>query len=196
MPFDLRAFATVFAVIFVAELPDKTALAAVVLATRHRPLPVFLGAALALTVQSIVAVTAGGLLSLLPARPVHVGAGILFLISAVVMWRRNTPLAVDPKALPAHRQESAFLQSFTSTFGVIFLAEWGDLTQLGTAALAARYQAPLTVFFAATLALWAVSGLAVLVGNRAGALMHPATTKRVAAVVFLALGIALIAGLL
>src|SRR5580700_10765400 len=85
----LTLFGTVFAVIFVAELPDKTAFAALVLATRYRPLPVFLGAALALTVQSIVAVAAGGLLSLLPARPVHVGAGVLFLVSAVVMWRRN-----------------------------------------------------------------------------------------------------------
>jgi hypothetical protein len=67
MPLDLKLFATVFVVIFVAELPDKTALAALVLATRYRPLPVFLGAALALTVQSVVAVAAGGLLSLLPA---------------------------------------------------------------------------------------------------------------------------------
>ena len=57
----LELFATVFGVIFVAELPDKTALAALVLATRHRPLPVWLGASLALTVQSAVAVGAGSL---------------------------------------------------------------------------------------------------------------------------------------
>jgi len=196
MPFDLRAFATVFAVIFVAELPDKTALAALALATRHRPAPVFLGAALALMVQSIVAVAAGGLLSLLPARPVHVGAGILFLISAVVIWRRRTPVEVSPETPPTQRREPGFLQSFASTFGIIFIAEWGDLTQLGTAALAARYRAPLTVFFAATLALWAVAGLAVLVGNHAGALMQPELTKRIASVVFLALGFALIAGIL
>ncbi len=196
MPFDLRAFATVFAVIFVAELPDKTALAALVLATRYRPLPVFLGAALALSAQSIVAVAAGGLLALLPPRPVHVGAGILFLVSAVVMWRRHTAPAVDPETLQSQRREPGLLRSFASTFGVIFIAEWGDLTQLGTAALAARYRSPLTVFCAATLALWAVTGMAVLVGNRVGALMHPEVTKRVAAVVFLAIGIALIAGLL
>ena len=57
MSWDL--FATVFGIIFVAELPDKTALAAVVLATRHAAMPVFLGTALALTVQSMVAVAAG-----------------------------------------------------------------------------------------------------------------------------------------
>ncbi len=196
MPFELRALATVFTVIFVAELPDKTALAALVLATRYRPFPVFLGAALALTVQSMVAVAAGGLLALLPARPVHIGAGVLFLLSAVVMWRRHAPPAVDPELLESAKRKPGFLQAFASTFGVIFIAEWGDLTQLATAALAARYRSPLTVFFGATLALWAVAGLAVLLGNRAGALMHPEVTKRVAAVIFLALGIALVAGLL
>ena len=82
-------FASVFGVIFLAELPDKTALAALVLATRHRPLPVFLGTALALVIQSLIAVIAGSLLSALPAQPVRIGAGLLFLGSAVWMWRRK-----------------------------------------------------------------------------------------------------------
>ena len=85
--FSPEIFATVFGVIFVAELPDKTAVAALVLATRHRALPVFAGTALALIVQSLIAVAAGGLLALLPPRPVHIGAGLLFLVSAVSMWR-------------------------------------------------------------------------------------------------------------
>src|SRR4051794_38938294 len=80
---------TVFTVIFVAELPDKTALTAVVMATRHRPMPVFLGTSVALTVQTLVAIAAGHLLSLLPARPVHIAAGALFLVSAVLMWIRK-----------------------------------------------------------------------------------------------------------
>ena len=196
MAFDARVFATVFAVIFAAELPDKTALAALVLATRYKPFPVFVGAALALLMQSAVAVAAGGLLSLLPARPIHVGAGVLFLLSALVMWRRPTPPAANAQPGPMLKRAPSFLQSSASAFGVVFLAEWGDLTQLGTAALAARYQSPLTVFTAATLALWTVAGMAVLVGNRAGALMDPHLTKRVAALVFLALGVALVTGVL
>jgi len=191
----VRVFATVFAVIFVAELPDKTALAALVLATRHKALAVFLGAASALTLQSLVAVAAGGLLSLLPARPVHVGAGVLFVLSAIVMWRRAEPEPEDPQ-LQREAQQPRFLSSFASTFSVIFIAEWGDLTQLATAALAARYKSPAIVFASATLALWAVAGLAVLIGNRAGRLLSPRLTARVAAFIFLALGIALIAGLL
>lgn len=192
-----HTFFSVFGVIFVAELPDKTALAALVLATRHKALPVFLGTALALTVQSVVAVAAGGLLSLLPARPVHVGAGLLFLVSAVVMWRRQADDDED-EAGPGHHAHHppTFLRSFGTVFGVVFIAEWGDLTQLGTAALAARYKSPLAVFGGATLALWGVAGLAVFVGNRAGKLLDPELTKRVAAVIFGLLGIALVVGVL
>jgi putative Ca2+/H+ antiporter (TMEM165/GDT1 family) len=191
---DWRIFATVFGVIFVAELPDKTALAALVLATRYRPWPVYLGTALALTVQSLIAIVAGKLLSLLPTRPVHIGAGVLFIVSAVFMWRRNDEDEDEQGGTTS--SEPTFGRALASTFGVVFIAEWGDLTQLGTAALAARYSKPLTVFLGATLALWAVAGIAVFVGNRAGKLMDPALTKKIAAIVFVLLGIALITGLL
>jgi putative Ca2+/H+ antiporter (TMEM165/GDT1 family) len=186
---------SVFGVIFVAELPDKTALAALVLATRHRPLPVFLGAASALTIQSVVAVGAGHLVSLLPARPVHVLAGALFLASAVLMWRRREE-SEDPEKGEAERSAPpSFWRATWLVFGVVFIAEWGDLTQLATAALAARYAAPLVVFAGATAALWAVAGIAVFVGHRAGKLLHPSTMSRVAALVFAAIGVALLAGL-
>ena len=190
---DARVFATVFGVIFVAELPDKTAVAALVLATRHRALPVFFGTALALVVQSLVAVAAGGLLSLLPARPVHIGAGLLFLVSAVFMWRREEEPEED-----AHigAEAEGFQRAFWKSFLVVFIAEWGDLTQLGTAALAARYRAPVTVFLAASVALCLVAALAVFLGNRLSKLIHPRHTQRVAAVVFALLGVALLTGLL
>jgi putative Ca2+/H+ antiporter (TMEM165/GDT1 family) len=192
---DPRIFATVFGVIFLAELPDKTAVAALVLATRHRPLPVFVGTALALVVQSLVAVAAGGLLSLLPARPVHIGAGLLFLVSAFFMWRRDDEEETDD-ANEGSTEPEGFRRAFLKSFLVVFIAEWGDLTQLGTAALAARYRAPLTVFLAATVALCLVAGLAVFLGNRLSKLIHPRHTQRVAAVVFVLLGLGLLAGLI
>jgi putative Ca2+/H+ antiporter (TMEM165/GDT1 family) len=186
-------FLSVFAVIFVAELPDKTALAALVLATRHRPVPVFLGAASALTIQSVVAVAAGQLVSLLPARPVHVFAGVLFLVSAALMLRRGG----DDDEERANRDgTTGFWSSTGLVFGVVFVAEWGDLTQLATAALAAHYRAPFIVFSGATLALWAVAAVAVFVGHRAGKLLDPDLTRRVAAVLFAAVGCALLTGVL
>jgi len=190
---DPRIFATVFGVIFVAELPDKTAVAALVLATRHRPLPVFVGTALALVVQSLVAVAAGGLLSLLPARPVHIGAGLLFLVSAVFMWRRVEE--EDDEGAEGDQPEG-FKHAFLKSFLVVFIAEWGDLTQLGTAALAARYRAPVTIFLAASAALCCVAALAVFLGNRLASLIHPKHTQRVAAVMFVILGLGLLAGVI
>jgi len=184
---DLRLLGTVFGIIFVAELPDKTAVAALVLATRHRPLPVFAGTALALVVQSIVAVAAGGMLALLPARPVHWGAGILFLVSAIFMWRR-APEADEHDGTDGSSPET-FWHAFSRSFLVVFVAEWGDLTQLGTAALAARYRAPFSVFAAASLALCCVAALAVFLGNRLSRVMKPELTQRVAAVVFAGVGL-------
>jgi putative Ca2+/H+ antiporter (TMEM165/GDT1 family) len=184
-------FFSVFGLIFVAELPDKTAVTALVLATRHRPWPVLLGTAGALTIQSIVAVVASQLISLLPHRPVHIGAGLLFVVSAVVMWVQKEE-SEDVKDSAA---SLGFWRSAWLAFVVVFIAEWGDLTQLATAALAARYRAPFVVFAGSALALWAVAAIAVLAGNKAGKLLNPHLTKRIAAVLFAAIGVAFVTGL-
>jgi putative Ca2+/H+ antiporter (TMEM165/GDT1 family) len=189
---SLVVFTSVFAVIFVAELPDKTALTAFVMATRHKAMPVFVGSAIALAVQSLVAVLAGQLLSKLPARAVHVGAGVLFLVTAVLMWRQAEENDGDPQ----EAQTKGFWRTAWVVFGVMFLAEWGDLTQLATAAMAAHYKAPITVFFGATAALWAVVAIATFAGSHAGKLLPPKATKRVAAGIFCAVGLAFITGLL
>jgi putative Ca2+/H+ antiporter (TMEM165/GDT1 family) len=186
-------FFSVFGVIFVAELPDKTALAALVMATRHKPLAVFLGASTALSIQSVVAVAAGHLVSLLPPRPVHVFAGALFLVSAALMWRRKEE---TPEEIQARDGRTGFWRSTWLVFAVVFVAEWGDLTQLATAAFAARYRSPLVIFAGATLALWAVAAIAIGIGHRAGKLLDPHLTKRIAAVVFAVLACALLSGLL
>lgn len=185
---SLQLFATVFGIIFVAELPDKTALASVVLATRHRALPVFLGAALALSVQSVVAVAAGSLFTRLDPRYVHLGSGVLFLVCAVAMWLRKP----DAESSTANDEPGAFWRSLWATFVVIFIAEWGDLTQIGTAALQARYASWPTVLVASIAALWCVTAIAVTVGNRAGKLLDPRVTRIVAAVVFAIVGVVLL----
>lgn len=190
----LQIGCSVFATIFVAELPDKTALATLVLATRHRPAAVFLGAALALSVQSVVAVTAGHLLSLISPRLVHLIAGGLFLGCAVALWRRREE--VPEAAREATPGSAAFLPALAKVFGIVFVAEWGDLTQFGTAAFAAHYQAPVAVFVGATLALCAVTALAVFAGNRTGAALDGTRVQKLAALVFGAIGAALVSGLL
>jgi putative Ca2+/H+ antiporter (TMEM165/GDT1 family) len=187
---SLSLFATVFGVIFVAELPDKTALATLVLATRHRALPVFLGAALALTVQSIVAVLAGSLLAKLPGSYVHLGSGVLFVVCAVLMWIRKA----DDEDDTAVQEQTGFWRALWTVFAVVFVAEWGDLTQIGTAAFEARYHAWFTVMIASVAALWCVTAIAVFIGNKAGKLLDPKITQKVAAILFAAVGAVLIAG--
>ena len=192
MPPFLKLVLTVYGVVFVAELPDKTALAALVLATRHKALPVFIGSAAALAIQSLVAVAAGQLLTLLPARPVHVVAGLVFLISAVVMWIRHEDANVDPDAESKMR---GFWSSAWAVFVIVFIAEWGDLTQLATGALAARYAAPVAVFVGATAALWSVAAIAAFLGSRASNLLSGSLMQRIAAGLFALIGLALVTGL-
>jgi putative Ca2+/H+ antiporter (TMEM165/GDT1 family) len=184
-------FASTFALTFVAELPDKTVFATMLLATRRSPWAVFIGAAAAFVVQTVVAVSCGSLLGLLPARVVHGIAGALFLILAVVMWRR--PSEEEP-GVGARAASPRFWSEAWASFVVIFLAEWGDLTQFSTATLAAKFRAPVTIFVSAVLALWAATALAVLVGNKAKAWIKPDQLQKLAAAAFAMVGVVLLVG--
>ena len=187
---------TVFTIIFLLELPDKTALATLLLATRHRPFPIFLGAAAAFVIQSAVAVAAGSLLSLLPREPIRIGAGILFLLMAALIVRQNLKQDEAREAGEVEREEQRHRRPFATAFLLVFVAEWGDLTQLATAALQARYRDAVTVFTAATIALWAVAAIAVVLGNRLGAWIPQRPLQFTAAGVMVIAAIALISGIL
>ncbi|HET6212348.1 MAG TPA: TMEM165/GDT1 family protein, partial [Micromonosporaceae bacterium] len=78
---------TAFVLIVPVELPDKTFVATLVLSTRYRPVPVWLGVTAAFGVQCAVAVAAGRLVGALPERPVHVVTGLIFAIGAVLLIR-------------------------------------------------------------------------------------------------------------
>jgi putative Ca2+/H+ antiporter (TMEM165/GDT1 family) len=183
---DLAVALTAFVLIFPVELPDKTFVASLVLATRYKPLPVWIGVSLAFLVQSLVAVTAGSLLSLLPHAAVATGAGLMFLIGAILLWRGSG----DADAAEAS-EEAAFAAKATrevhgvkaamASFGILFLAEWGDLSQLLTAGLAARYHDAVSVFVGSSAALVVVAGLAVLLGRTLLGFVRLTTIRRVGA---------------
>lgn len=173
---DLAIVATTFALILPAELPDKTFVATLVLATRFRHIWVWLGVAAAFFVQVLIAVTAGGLLALLPSRLVLGITFILFAVGAFIMIKGG--LASRAEEQEAERDEEAEVASRTgsqditspvrimlTSFVVLFTAEWGDLSQLLTAGLAARTGEPLSVFLGSWTALLVVSGTAVIVGS-------------------------------
>ena len=129
----------VFPLIFFGELPDKTMFASLILASRGRPLAVWFGAALAFVVHVVIAVSIGvGLFHLLPHRAVDALVAVLFAVGAVLAFRgvRRGRGASAPRR-SSRRPRCACTARSRTAFLVIFLAEWGDLTQVLTANLAA-----------------------------------------------------------
>lgn len=162
--------AIAFGAIFLVELPDKTFVAALVLSTRYRPLAVWVGVGLAFLVQTLLACTVGGLVTLLPHRIVEVVAGLIFLVGAVLLLREAPRADADEAATEEEYAAKAGtpksgLAAVGASFLVLFAAEWGDLSQLLTISLVGRYHQPVAVFLGAWGALLTVSGVAVLAGR-------------------------------
>lgn len=165
---DSLLLVTVFAVTFIAELPDKSLFASLVLGTRYRPAHVWLGVAAAFAVHVALAVVAGGLLTLAPQSVIDFVTAGLFLGGAIWMLRsakadENEP---GPDAARLGAPAPSFLRVFATSFTVVFIGEWGDVTQITTANFVARYNEPLIVGVAAVAALWTVSALAVFGGAK------------------------------
>ena len=182
---SLTVVATAFVLVLPVELPDKTLFATLVLATRFPPLPVFVGVGLAFGLQVAIAVTAGSLLSLLPEALVSGVVAVLFLVGAVLLWRSATEGPEDADDVAEGEEGRSFLRVAAISFGVLFAAEWGDLSQLATAGLAARLDDPVSVFAGAWAALLTVSALAVFLGRRLADRLPVALIRRVAAALFL-----------
>jgi len=185
---DQNLFFITFGIIFLAELPDKTALAILIMASQKNPVAVFLGVCGAFFIQNIIAVLFGSLFGFLPPQIVHVCSGILFLIFAYLMWKQREEKP-NKKTLPV---KGFFLKTIWSSFIVIFIAEWGDLTQLAAATLIAKTHQPVTIFLSATLALWTTTGLAVLIGAQVKKIIRPHILQTIAAVVFAIVGLVLL----
>ena len=184
-PMNPAAAGASFLIVLPAELPDKTVLACLVMGSRYRPAFVFAGAAAAFAVHVAVAVTAGGLLGLLPHRPVQALAGVLFLIGAVLLWRQHGQGGDEDIADQGRRRR--FLPVAGMAFAVVFAAEFGDLTQILTVSLAVRYGDPLAVGIGATLALWVAAGGAIIGGRSLLKIIPMTWLTRAAALVMLVL---------
>ena len=191
---EVGVVAATFGLIFIGELPDKSAIASLVLGTRFPWRWVFAGVATAFLIHVVVAVVAGAVLTLLPHRVLEAVVAALFLLGAFLIWREGSE---DEEALEA--EEEAELSAVPDTagfwpvaslaFGVIFAAEWGDLTQILTANLAAKYRDPWSVAVGATLALWTVGLLAILGGKTLLRVLPMRWITRVAAVIMVALAL-------
>jgi putative Ca2+/H+ antiporter (TMEM165/GDT1 family) len=154
----------VFALIFLAELPDKSAIAILIMGSRYRPILVWIGATAAFAVHVGVAVLAGRLLALLPHRWVEGVTAVLFAAGAAFL------LFVPEKTEVEQGEEEAEeapvgLRPIGTAFLVILVGEFGDLTQILTANLAAKYHQPLSVFIGAFAALATVAAIGAFGGR-------------------------------
>jgi Ca2+/H+ antiporter, TMEM165/GDT1 family len=182
---SITVTALVFGVILLAELPDKTALAGLVLGTRYRASYVFAGVAAAFLLHVVLAVAAGSVLTLLPQQIVHALTGVLFLGGAAVLLLKKD----DGEEEIRKPADQSFWKVAGTGFMLILVAEFGDLTQIMTANLAARYDDPVSVGLGAVLGLWAVAGLGIVGGK---ALMRRVPLRlitQIAALLMLGLGV-------
>ncbi len=173
-----------FPVIFLGELPDKTMFASLVMATRGRPRQVWLGAAAAFLVHVIIAVSVGAaIFALLPRRVVDAVVAALFAGGAAYAWWDASKGEEEEPPIKAQTSRRVVVTAFV----VIFLAEWGDLTQILTADLAARYHSPISVAVGALVALWVVAAIAVAGGQSLIRYLRISTIRKVTALVLLVL---------
>jgi putative Ca2+/H+ antiporter (TMEM165/GDT1 family) len=189
---SLAVAAIAFGVVFLAELPDKSMIASLVLGTRYRPLYVWIGAASAFAVHVVIAVAAGGALSLLPHRLVEAIVAALFLIGAAILLFRNESAeeeaGIDEAGVP--EVAAPTLRRVVSlSFVVIFIGEWGDITQIATANLAAKYDDPLGVGLGAVLGLWTVVAIGVIAGSKLVERVPLALVRRITGVILAVLGV-------
>ena len=200
---DLTTAAIVFGLIFLIELPDKTFIATLVMSTRFRPLLVWIGVTAAFFVQTVVSVLIGGVLTKLPKTPIEIFATLMFLIGGFLLLRgagkadeeeAETEEEFDAKTAKGRDLRGWHVVSLC--FGILFLAEWGDLSQILTASLVLKYQDPVSVFVGAFLALATVSGLAAVLGRVLLKKMRLSTLRRIGGVVCLLLAALSIAQLL
>jgi Ca2+/H+ antiporter, TMEM165/GDT1 family len=182
----IAIIAAVFPIIFVGELPDKTMFASLVMSTRGKPLSVWLGAASAFVAHVVIATTIGvALFHLLPHRVLEGIVAVMFLVGAAMAIREARKEKEEEELV--EKEAASGRRVLTTAFVVIFLAEWGDLTQILTANLAAHYHSPLSVGLGAILALWAVAGLAVIGGQSLLRIVNIRTVRLVTAGVLVVL---------
>lgn len=166
---SLTVLLIVLGTTFLAELPDKTALASLLLGTRYNAAQVFVGVAAAFVVHVAIAIGAGSLLALIPHRPLEIVVAVLFAVGALLLLREGTKPGEDEAAAEEEvgppRAGLTPWQVVGTSFGVIFVAEFGDLTQILTANLAAKYHDPIAVGIGATLGLWGVGAVAIVGGR-------------------------------
>ncbi|MFD0309285.1 TMEM165/GDT1 family protein [Streptomyces sp. NPDC059517] len=185
MHLDPLAILTAFGLIFLAELPDKTMFASLAMGTRMRPLYVWFGTSTAFIVHVAIAVGAGSLIGLLPDWTVKSVSAALFAFGAFMLLRGGDD---EDEEDAGGRTVTGFWPVYTTAFMAVFISEWGDLTQITTANLAAT-NGVASVAVGSAAALMSVSALALLAGRFIAKRVPLKTVQRVGGICMLGLAV-------
>jgi putative Ca2+/H+ antiporter (TMEM165/GDT1 family) len=198
---DWSTLVSTFGLVFVAELGDKTQLAVVTQICKHRrPWAVFLGASGALTATTAIGAVGGQLLGqVIPETLLRVVAASAFIVMGMLIGREAVKAgrkAPQEDAQPCTEDEQVDCVSvstwdwwaFSSTFGVLFVAELGDKTQLAVLSLAGECGDVWPVFVGGALALALVTGLGVVGGQGLCRLIPERLLLWISAVAFVVMG--------
>ncbi|HEY1223224.1 MAG TPA: TMEM165/GDT1 family protein [Acidimicrobiales bacterium] len=187
---NVGAFLGIFALMFLLELPDKTMIAMIVMSTRARPTSIVLGASAAFVLQTAIAVSAGGLISLLPAHVKDVIVAVLFLGGALyLLFVPESTVSEEGTREATSEHASTRTREMLTAFGVIFIGEFGDLTQIQAVNFSAKTHRPVEVFFAASAALVCVTFVAAYGGQLLQRVVPIAKIRILGGLVFLGLGV-------
>jgi putative Ca2+/H+ antiporter (TMEM165/GDT1 family) len=183
----VAATALSFAVIFVAELGDKSQLMALTFATRFRPWPVLAGITAATALVHLVSVGIGyGLGAALPTGWISLIAGVAFLLFGGWTLRGDTLTDTE-----RGKAEQATGSAMLAVGGAFFLAELGDKTMLATITLATQH-GWFGTWVGSTIGMVAADALAILVGRLLGRHLPEKIIKYGAAALFAIFGIWLV----
>ena len=180
----LQAFLVAFGVVFLAELPDKTMFATIVLTTRYRrPLAIVVGVTAAMAFHSVLAVAVGEGLRHLPRTPTLLAVAAVFVAGGLLLLRAQTS-DENVHAAPVHSVWGVVGRSAL----VIGIAEFGDFTQLATVGIVADRGYPVAVAAGSLVAHIVVAILAVVAGTWLQRRLPVRTVQRVAGLLFLVFG--------
>ncbi|MFF0431350.1 TMEM165/GDT1 family protein [Streptomyces sp. NPDC004327] len=186
MHLDPLAIITAFGLIFLAELPDKTMFASLAMGTRMHPLYVWFGTSTAFIAHVAIAVGAGSLLGLLPGWSVKLASAAMFAFGAFMLLRGGGD--DENGEDEGGRTVTGFWPVYSTAFMAVFISEWGDLTQITTANLAATNGTWSTAIGSAA-ALMTVSALALVAGRFIAKRVPLKTVQRIGGVFMAGLAI-------
>lgn len=181
---SITLFLTSFTFIFLAATPGRTTFLLILLASQERLKKVFVGAAAAFLIQSLISVLLGEILGFLPKVTIELLAGFMFLYFGHSFWKQSK----TTETFNGYKKSL----SIRSVFIMVFMAEFADVSQLAIATTAARSSSKLVVFVSAVSSLWLLTAVALIFGHTLKRFIKPHLIQKVASIAFLGIGLFLL----